>query len=383
MVHARMIHIVSCASVILAAACQNSTPLVVSDGGVGDGVDDAVPLSLCPVPTIVDTPPLTANFQFENDSSKSLFLHVGCLGTEFGISSCAMGFAEVIEGTPPCSCSCSVASTGCPTCGACPQPAALEVVAGSQSVSIWQAVQSTEEQQSGRSCNRVSDLPGGRYRVAVRVFDNARDAERNVGGRVVTRDFDLAKKAQNVAVPIDIDDPACGPPRGESLRLCSTSPTRENGCALPQPLTFGWEGGFVSSIETIQIEVPHTLTAIRRFHLRADRADETCSAAFPICSRDARLVTTGDLVRALAHPSVQTAFETTLPVYGRDDRPVDGSLLVIRRQDGTSLGIGGACTPPDSLCSRSLKPGMADLAKLLARLRIQLFETPQCERFGG
>lgn len=146
--------------------------------------------------------------------------------------------------------------------------------------------------------------------------------------------------------------------------------------------SFGWEGGNALSLDSVQIQAPHTLVATRQFRLSPGRPNQTCSAEFPVCSRDARVVTTGDLVRALAHPNVQTSFEVTLPVYGRDARPVDGSLLVIRRSDGSSLGIGEACTATDMLCARSLKPGMADLAKLLVRLYAQLVQTRQCERFA-
>jgi hypothetical protein len=94
-------------------------------------------------------------------------------------------------------------------------------------------------------------------------------------------------------------------------------------------------------------------------------------APIPRCSGDARVVTTSDLTRALLAPSVAAAFATPTPVFGEDARPVDGAILVIRRADGKSIGVGGRCRAGSSLCARPLTDELAALPELFSRLQSQ------------
>jgi hypothetical protein len=118
-------------------------------------------------------------------------------------------------------------------------------------------------------------------------------------------------------------------------------------------MTYGQEGGLVDRTDSSTIAPPAAYGFTRKFANRTTMSDQQCMVPLPLCARDARVVTTSDLTRVLTNAVVAGAFGTDLPLFGYDPRPTDGTILVLHRSDGKTLGIGrsgpGAEVPPELL----------------------------------
>ncbi len=68
----------------------------------------------------------------------------------------------------------------------------------------------------------------------------------------------------------------------------------------------------------------------------------------------------------LTQTVVAAAFGPATPVVGYDSRPIDGRILVLRRPDGKSLGIG------DSRPGSAVPPQFTDVETELSRLDVQM-----------
>lgn len=341
-------------------------------GGAGAG--GSPPDPACAVPAPVTPPPYPTEIRFRNDGATTLYLHTGCLGLEYGISSCASGYRDSLEPVFHCACSCE--STSCTTsvsCGGCPAPAGAAVAPGTVTKMMWDGLIQTDEDRGTYTCVRSRYASPGRHRVAVRVYDDATSARDLRGGRIVTQDFELPAAMGVVEVPISAVQAApCASPPPAATPACTGAESRDTACALAVSMKYGPEGGLVSRIDSSTIDPPASYTLTQTFADRAAMPDRQCTATIPTCARDARVVTTSDLTRVLTNPVVAAAFATTTPVFGYDPRPVDGSILVLRRPDGTSLGIGnsrpGAGVPPELL----------DAQTVLLRLNAQMLGDPAC-----
>ena len=88
------------------------------------------------------------------------------------------------------------------------------------------------------------------------------------------------------------------------------------------------------------------------------------------------------MARVLTHPDVVAAYARGVPpVYGYDHRANDGSVLVMRRPDGTALVIGGDCNGCTSI-ARPLTPALRAVPPVFSLLEQQMFATPACAAFG-
>lgn len=343
-------------------------------GGAGaGGAGGAAVDPSCSIDAAGQAAPYPTQIRFRNDSGAPLYVHQGCVGIDFGVSSCASGYRDFLEPVYHCACSCDQAScTGSNQCGACPQPVGTQIAAGQFASVSWDAYQVTEEDRGTYRCARASALPAGRYRIAIHVYDDATSALNMTGGRDVTQDFQLPTAAGVLDVSLGAaqPDPCAGPPTG-ATPVCTGGEAHDQACTLSLSMSYGAEGGLGVSIDAATIAPPALYTRTRTF---SDPAMPTrqCMVALPLCSRDAHVVTTSDLTRVLGAPAVVAAFGTDTPVFGVDSRPVDGRILVLRRPDGESLGIGASA--PGSVVPAPL----ADVQAVLGRLDAQSTSDPAC-----
>lgn len=171
------------------------------------------PPAACVVDPAGRTAPFPTQFRFRNDTAAVLFINQGaqCAGIDFSVSSCAAGFGDRLGPIFTCACACALTScTGSVVCGPCPPSEAVAIAPGQTTAVDWNAVVATVEQKSGAQgapfmCVRYTALLAGRYRVAIRVFEDAASAAKNTGGRTVTRDFSLPADTSAVDVPLSVD----------------------------------------------------------------------------------------------------------------------------------------------------------------------------------
>jgi hypothetical protein len=349
--------------------------MVLTPACVANKPDPLAATGLCAVAPTANVPPFAVEFQLRDDTNASVFIHKGCVGHEVGVSSCASGFRDRLGDSFLCACACDDPQCkGGLACGPCPEPEGTVVAPGDSLRVAFIGVSRSAEQKGNFSCARTHELPAGRYRVAVRVYDTADDAKAEVGGRTVTRDFELPAPNGVVDVPLALStNDVCDPMPETDVPACTGSEAHDVPCALNAPLDFGWEGGLAFSTDVSAIAPPATYMLSRTF-LDPGTPPRTCSAAIPRCARDARIVTTGDLVRALAEPSIAASFGPNTPVFGYDDRPSDGSVLVLRRPDGQSVALGTPC----SGCEHPLTRPMETLQSILVSLSLQMSSAAPC-----
>jgi hypothetical protein len=140
------------------------------------------------------------------------------------------------------------------------------------------------------------------------------------------------------------------------------------GC-IDETLRWELEGGLVA-FRAIQ-----EVTACRTFtYTREPRggAPMTCSNELP-CQGD--LTTIDALEDALAHPDVVAAFAAAPVLYGRDERALDGPLLVITYA-GDAVSVGYPCEGAAD-CTE-IPPGIAALDDLLGALASERLEEEPC-----
>jgi hypothetical protein len=339
--------------------------------------DDATTNALCAVATPTTAPPYAVQFQLHDDGTTSAFLLNSC-GLSFGVSSCAGGFKDHLNDFVFCACSCEHPQCG-NECGGCAPDQATEIAAGASLALPWSGISTTAEVLStGGECASGGDLPAGRYRFSITAYDSAAGALARSGPRVVSRDFVLPAPNGIVDVPLAPSaDDLCDVTPDATVPTCTGAEAHDVPCALPTGLTFALVGGLSAFNDSDAIAPPNTFTLTRSY------ADQTktplsCAPKIPRCSRDARVVTTGDITRALAQPGVKSAFGPNTPVFGSDPRGADGDIMVVTAPDGTSVGIGGPCTA----CAHAATPALSALEQTLDTLSVQQRADPSCAAFN-
>jgi hypothetical protein len=153
-------------------------------------------------------------------------------------------------------------------------------------------------------------------------------------------------------------------------------------CTLDDTYAFGQDGGLVEYVDESTLSPPahYLLTRTPGFFVGGAPISMECAPALPACgARDA--ISLLDVTRALAHPDVVAAFaQTSPPVYGRDSRPLDGSIFAVRRGDGRTLYIGIDCFAGQADCV-AVPRGLRTLADQLTALGRQMLAAPECAAF--
>jgi hypothetical protein len=348
------------------AACGSKT-----SGGKAETLS---PTGVCAASaTPATAPPYAIEFQFRNDTAAPLFLLKGCGSYAFGVSSCAAGFSDRLNDAAFCACSCDEPQCGT-TCGACEADEGTGIVGGDSLRRPWSGVSVTTSPSAFGECVTSRDLPAGRYRVSIWVYDSAQAAVGHSGARVVSQDFELPAPNGLVDVPLGPSaEDTCDPTPDAPVAACTGAEAHGVPCALATTLTFANDGGLSQFHDSETLSPPAT-DVRSRAPFGTATASTMCTTQLPRCSRDARVTTTGDVTRALAQPGVAAAFGASTPVFGSDPRPADGQILIVKRADGTSFGIGGPCSD----CARPLTPALRTLGTVLQTLSFQQFGDPAC-----
>ncbi|HEX4404012.1 MAG TPA: hypothetical protein VH560_04240 [Polyangia bacterium] len=343
----------------------------------GGSADDASTRALCAVPTPTTPAPYAVQFQLHDDGDTPAFLLDSCAIT-FGVSSCAGGFRDHLNDFAFCACSCEHPQCG-NECGGCAPDAATEIAPGTSTMLPWSGISTTIEPIStGGECVSGGNVPAGRYRFSITVYDSAADALARTGPRVVSQDFSLP--APNGVVDVVLApsaDDVCDPTPDVPVASCTGAEAHDVPCSLATGLSFAYVGGLSAFDDGDAIAPPNAFTLTRTY---ADRTKTplTCAPKIPRCSRDARVVTTGDVTRALALPGVKSSFGPSTPVFGTDARESDGSIMIVTAPDGTSVGLGGPCPS----CARPTTAGLNALRATLGTLSEQQRADVSCAAFG-
>ena len=359
-----------------AFAIRLSSLATLAAASCGKAADPLAPPAACAASTTPATPPPYAvEFRFHNDAASSLFVHKFCGRYEVGLSSCASGFTDRLNDFVGNACSCDHPNCGI-VGGACEPDEGTEITAGVSLSSSFSGTSTTASSTASGQCVTNRDLPAGRYRVSIWVYETADGALARTEPRVVSRDFELPAPNGIVDVPLaPAADDVCDPTPTADVPVCTGHEEHDQPCGLATALTFGAEGGLSTFTESQTLTPPATDVLSRRA-FNTGTTFATCSAKIPRCSRDARVVTTGDVAHALAQPDVGPSFGGNTPVFGSDPRGADGSILVVTRPDGKSVGIGGPCAQGN--CARPVPAGLAMLQSVLDGLSEQQHSDATC-----
>jgi hypothetical protein len=106
----------------------------------------------------------------------------------------------------------------------------------------------------------------------------------------------------------------------------------------------------------------------------------SCKPPLPTCGAN-DVVSLLDVTRDLAKADVVAAFaKTPAPVYGRDARPVDGTIFFVSRGDGKAIYVGADCGAGQTTCTPVPK-GVRALADHLTMLAAHQLAAPECAAF--
>jgi hypothetical protein len=152
------------------------------------------------------------------------------------------------------------------------------------------------------------------------------------------------------------------------------------GCVPIQRYRWSTQGGLVAWHNSYAVAPPSTLTVTREVYNRGTEA--TCSLELPTCG-DPR-IDLGELNAALTAPEIEAEFTDDPQVIGFDSRPVDGTVLLVEREDGKQLilGSGAQCDAgiADQRCSPAITPAVAQLRTTLFRIGMLAEQSSDCQR---
>jgi hypothetical protein len=147
-------------------------------------------------------------------------------------------------------------------------------------------------------------------------------------------------------------------------------------CALDGVYDYGQDGGLVLYVDRVTLSDRATYRLSRTTTGNAP-ATVLCTLDLPSCG-DASRVDVADIDAAVEDPDVQAALaRPTPPIYGRDTRPVDGSIFTFHRASGGGFGVGAPCGDDDSDCTPA-PAGIQRLVTLLGALDTQEQTLPGC-----
>jgi hypothetical protein len=180
-------------------------------------------------------------------------------------------------------------------------------------------------------------------------------------------------------------------PATDGCNTCSCGEGGSVACtkiACPQPkcdfaakYEYGQIGGFVAYTERSYLS-PGNAYRHQRTPVRSDMPFISCAPAMPMCGA-ADVITAYDVeVHDLRHPDVQAALARAKPpLYGRDQRPVDGTVFEFVRADGRGFLVGADCPATFSSC-QAIPAGIKQLRDRLLTLDRQQLANDECRKAG-
>jgi hypothetical protein len=177
------------------------------------------------------------------------------------------------------------------------------------------------------------------------------------------------------AVRIDEDDVAVQPFCRELCPPCGYA------CAFDATYFYGLDGGDVLFRHTVILEPPARFTHVRS-PVTTMPADLWCVPPVPAC--DSPAIDPREVMAALRDPDVREAFTRSLlagmtPLYGVDQRPVDGQAFKITRAGGGGFLIGEPCPPGSNTSCLEIPGGLSRMRSLLLAFDQQQLADPSCE----
>jgi hypothetical protein len=164
-----------------------------------------------------------------------------------------------------------------------------------------------------------------------------------------------------------------------TARACISADAPTLVCSLTSALTFGSNGGRVSSQDSFALDTAGHLTVTRTYYGSMDGPTvRTCSPTLPACGTSGA-INVSTIAQDLADPDVQFAFGLTLShVYGVDNRPSDGTVWSITRASGENILVGTQCPSPDLDWCQSIPAGIQRLADDLRSLAFTAEASSAC-----
>jgi hypothetical protein len=153
-------------------------------------------------------------------------------------------------------------------------------------------------------------------------------------------------------------------------------------CTLLTVVTFGATGGMVMYEDQSTLAPTSGLTITRTYNGRGSSSVDgatvrSCTPTLPTCGTSA-VVSVSTIVADLAAADVQAAFVLpATPIFGMDDRPVDGSVWSISLASGGSVLVGRPCPAPMNSCW-STPAGVQKLADDLKSLASAMAAQSAC-----
>jgi hypothetical protein len=176
-----------------------------------------------------------------------------------------------------------------------------------------------------------------------------------------------AHAPEDTASPGDAAPPTDTPHAPDAAQVCDFAARYE----------YGEIGGLRALVNRSQL-APGNMYSYSRTTFGAGGATRTCSPPMPTCGA-LDVITAYDIeVHDLARDDVQAALaEPTPPLFGQDDRPVDGVVFEFKRADGRGFLVGGACVRAGPC--RPIPAGISQVRQRLLDLDRQQLTAPECQ----
>jgi len=161
-----------------------------------------------------------------------------------------------------------------------------------------------------------------------------------------------------------------------------SAPDGAQACDFTAKYEYGYIGGFVAFADRSSL-APGNKYTHSRMAVRGGGASMSCSPPMPRCGAQ-DIITAYDIeVHDLGRADVKAALaESTPPLFGRDSRPVDGSVFEFTRADGRGFLVGDDCAGGGPGACRAIPAGIAQLKTRLLELDRQQLTAPDCQGFA-
>lgn len=152
-------------------------------------------------------------------------------------------------------------------------------------------------------------------------------------------------------------------------------------CDFSSSYEYGPNGGFVAWTARSYLSPGNQYRYVRTPVRGSGTTELSCAPAMPPCgSQD--IITAYDIeVHDLTNPDVHAALaEAPPPLFGYDQRPVDGTVFEFKTAQGGSFLVGADCGTTSGC--RAIPPGIKQLRDRLVALDAQQLADPACKAVG-